>query len=78
MPVLVVSRLARRGFIDHDQLDTTSLTKWVEWNHRLPALGVWGNRDVTAGNLAGAFRFGEDNGGDGGGNDESNNQINNS
>ena len=40
--------------------NTASLVNWMEWNHRLPALGVWGNRDVTAGNLAGAFVFGED------------------
>jgi phospholipase C len=57
MPVLVVSRYAKRGFVDHQLLNTASLTKWVEWNHRLPALGVWGNRDTKAGNLTGAFRF---------------------
>jgi hypothetical protein len=60
MPTLVISRFARQGFVDHDLLNTASLVRWVEWNHRLPALGVWGNRDVTAGNLAGAFVFGED------------------
>jgi phospholipase C len=70
MPVLVISRFSRQGFIDHDQLDTTSLTKWVEWNHRLPALGVWGNRDVTAGSLTRAFRFGDDGQGEGGGGDD--------
>ncbi len=58
MPVLIVSRFARQGFIDHDLLNTASLDRWVEWNHRLPALGVWGDRDVTAGNLTGAFIFG--------------------
>jgi phospholipase C len=58
MPVLVVSRFARQGFVDHDLLNTASLDRWVEWNHRLPALGVWGDRDVTAGNLTGAFIFG--------------------
>jgi len=60
MPTLVISRFARHGFVDHDLLNTASLVRWVEWNHRLPALGVWGGRDVTAGNLAGAFVFGED------------------
>jgi phospholipase C len=59
MPALVVSPFARKGFVDHDLLDTSSLTKWVEWNHKLPALGVWGNRDVTAGSLNHAFAFGE-------------------
>jgi len=59
MPVLVVSRFARQGFVDHDLLNTASLDRWVEWNHRLPALGVWGDRDVTAGNLTSAFIFGD-------------------
>jgi phospholipase C len=59
MPVLVISRFAKPGFVDHDLLNTASLDKWVEWNHRLPALGVWGDRDVNAGNLAGAFIFGD-------------------
>lgn len=71
MPALVISKFARRGFIDHTRLDTGSLVKWVEWNHHLPKLGVWGNRDVRAGSLLSAFRFGEqDNrGGDNGGGD---------
>ncbi|HSS93633.1 MAG TPA: alkaline phosphatase family protein [Candidatus Dormibacteraeota bacterium] len=60
MPALVISRFARKGFVDHNLLNTASLAKWVEWNHRLPALGVWGNRDVTAGSLVNAFRFGEE------------------
>jgi phospholipase C len=64
MPVLVVSPLARRGFVDHTLLDTSSLAKWVEWNHRLPALGVWGNRDMSAGSLRGAFIFGKGDEGD--------------
>ena len=59
MPVLVISRFAKPGFIDHDLLNSASLDRWVEWNHRLPALGVWGDRDVNAGNLAGAFIFGD-------------------
>jgi phospholipase C len=58
MPVLVISPFARKGYVDHSLLDTTSLTKWVEWNHDLPPLGVWGNRDETAGSLKSAFTFG--------------------
>ena len=57
MPVLVISPFAKKGYIDHQLLNTASLTRWVEWNHRLPALGVWGNRDLTAGNLKRAFNF---------------------
>ena len=57
MPVLVISPHARKHFIDHDQLDTSSLANWVEWNYGLPALGVWGGRDANAGSLLGAFDF---------------------
>ena len=58
MPVLVISRFAQHGFVDHDLLNTASLDQWVEWNHRLPALGVWDDRDSNAGTLRGAFIFG--------------------
>ena len=57
MPVLVISPHARRGVVDHDLMDTGSLVNWVEWNHRLPELGVWGRRDALAGSLRGAFTF---------------------
>ena len=57
MPMLVISRFAKRGYVDHNLLNTASLAKWVEWNHHLPPLGVWGDRDVKAGSLLGAFRF---------------------
>lgn len=60
MPVLVVSPFAKQGFVDHDLLDTSSLVNWVEWNYRLPALGVWGDRDVNAGKLRNAFVFAAD------------------
>lgn len=60
MPVLVISRFAQQGFVDHDLMNTASLDQWVEWNHRLPALGVWGDRDLNAGTLRGAFVFGVD------------------
>jgi len=59
MPVLVISPFAKQGFIDHDLLNTSSLVNWVEWNHRLPALGVWSDRDVNAGSLRNAFVFGD-------------------
>lgn len=67
MPVLIVSPFTRRAFVDHDRLETSSLVNWVEWNHRLPALGVWGNRDVVAGSLSTAFKFGEQGDENGGG-----------
>jgi hypothetical protein len=57
MPVLVISRYARHGFIDHNLMDTASLDGWVESIHGLPPLGVWGNRDRAAGSLLTAFNF---------------------
>ena len=57
MPVLVISRYARHGFIDHNLMDTASLDGWVESIHGLPPLGVWGNRDRSAGSLLTAFNF---------------------
>jgi phospholipase C len=57
LPVLVISKFARRGYVDHHLFDTSSLVKWVESNYDLPKLGVWGNRDVNAGSLASAFNF---------------------
>jgi len=59
MPVLVISRFAKAGYVDHTLMNTASLDNWVEWNHKLPALGVWGNRDVNAGSLRSAFIFGD-------------------
>ncbi|HEX2647519.1 MAG TPA: alkaline phosphatase family protein [Candidatus Dormibacteraeota bacterium] len=60
MPVLVISKFARHGFVDHTLLNTASLDRWVESNYELPALGVWGNRDRTAGSLRSAFNFEEE------------------
>jgi phospholipase C len=60
LPLLVISPFAKRHAVDHDLMDTSSLAKWVEWNYHLPPLGVWGNRDVNAGDLRGAFDFSEE------------------
>ncbi len=57
MPVLVISPYAKHGYVDHKQLDTSSLDQWVESNYNLPALGVWGDRDTQAGSLNNAFNF---------------------
>ncbi len=56
-PLLVISPRARKQFVDHQLMDTSSLVQWVEWNYDLPALGVWDNRDSSAGSLRGAFDF---------------------
>ena len=57
MPLLVISPSAKRHAVDHDLMDTSSLAKWVETTYQLPPLGVWGDRDVNAGDLRGAFDF---------------------
>lgn len=57
IPLLVISPYAKRHAVDHDLMDTSSLVRWVESNYHLPPLGVWGNRDVNAGDLRGAFDF---------------------
>jgi len=57
LPVLVISPFAKPHNVDHDLMDTSSLVKFVESNYHLPRLGVWGDRDVTAGDLRGAFDF---------------------
>jgi phospholipase C len=57
MPFLVVSPYAKKGFVLQDQLDTTSLVKWVEWNYELPGLGLSDQRDVNAPNILNAFSF---------------------
>jgi len=57
LPLLVISPFAKRQTVDHDLMDTSSLAKWVESTYQLPPLGVWGNRDLNAGDLRGAFDF---------------------
>jgi phospholipase C len=49
VPCIVISPMARHGFISHEQFDHTSILKMIEWRWSLPALS---NRDVNANNLA--------------------------
>lgn len=49
VPCLVISPLARRGFVAHDTYDHTSVLKMVEWGFDLAPLSV---RDAHANNLA--------------------------
>src|SRR6266704_1982875 len=55
VPMIVVSPYAKRGFIDHEILDHTSIIKFIASNWRLPYLTT---REGDAGNLTGAFSFG--------------------
>jgi len=55
VPCLMVSPLARRGFVDHTQYDHTSILNFIEWRWELDALTV---RDATANNIGRALDFG--------------------
>lgn len=52
VPTLLVSPFARRGYVDHQVYDHTSILKLIEWRFGLPALSV---RDAHATNLAAAL-----------------------
>ncbi|HEU5270671.1 MAG TPA: alkaline phosphatase family protein [Jatrophihabitans sp.] len=54
VPALVISPLARRGYVAHDVYDHTSVLKLIEWRWGLPALTP---RDASAGNLAEVLDF---------------------
>jgi phospholipase C len=54
VPCLLVSPLARRGFIGQKQYDHTSVLNLIEWRWNLDPLSV---RDATANNLAHALDF---------------------
>ena len=54
VPTLLVSPYARKGHIDHTQLDHTSILKFIETNWDIPPLA---RRDAKANNLTSAFDF---------------------
>jgi len=54
IPAIIVSRYAKRGFVDHTQYDTTSILKFIERRFGLAALGA---RDAAANDLTNAFDF---------------------
>jgi phospholipase C len=54
VPALLVSAYARAGHVDHTQLDTTSILRFIEDNWALAPLST---RDASAGSLAPAFDF---------------------
>ena len=53
-PALVVSAYARRGYVDHTQLDFTSILKFIEENWNLRPLA---KRDAAANSIGVAFDF---------------------
>jgi phospholipase C len=52
VPTIIVSRFARKGYIDHAQYDTTSILKLIEQRYQLAPLGT---RDATAVSLLNAL-----------------------
>jgi acid phosphatase len=54
VPTIVVSSLARKGYIDHTQDDTTSILKLIEQRYDLQPLGT---RDAAAGSLLNALQL---------------------
>lgn len=54
IPNLVVSPLARRGYVSHTRFDHTSILKMIEWRFGLSPLTV---RDRNANNFAQALNF---------------------
>ena len=54
VPALLISPYARKGHVDHTQLDHTSILKFIEANWNIPALA---ERDARANNFLSAFDF---------------------
>jgi phospholipase C len=54
VPMIVISPYAKRGFVDHDIMDHTSIIKFIASNWGLPYLTT---REGNAGNLTGVFSF---------------------
>jgi phospholipase C len=56
VPTLVISPLAKKGFVDHTAYDTTSILKLIETRFGLAPLG---ERDAKAADMTHAFTFGK-------------------
>lgn len=54
VPMIVVSTFAKRGFIDHDIMDHTSILKFIARNWNLPPLTP---REANASDMMSAFAF---------------------
>ena len=52
VPAIIISPLARRGYVDHTYYDTTSILKLIERRWSLPPLG---SRDAAANDLSNAL-----------------------
>ncbi len=54
VPLLVISPYAKKGYIDHTQMDTTSILALIEYQYDLKPLT---DRDAKASNMLSAFDF---------------------
>jgi phospholipase C len=54
VPTLLISPYAKQGYVDHTQLDFTSILKFIEDNYQLQPLAT---RDASANSFADAFDF---------------------
>ncbi len=54
VPMIVISPFAKRGFVDHDVMDHTSILKLIATNWRLPMLTP---REANASDMLSAFSF---------------------
>jgi phospholipase C len=54
VPAIVISPFARRGVIDHDQMDFASVLKFIESVFNLPSLT---DRDAQANDMMSSFNF---------------------
>jgi phospholipase C len=54
VPTIIISPFARKGFVDHNQYDTTSILKFIETRWSLQPLS---DRDANTGDLQTAFDF---------------------
>jgi acid phosphatase len=55
VPAIIVSRFAKRGYVDHTTYDTTSILKLIETRWHLTPLG---ERDASAANFTNALELG--------------------
>jgi phospholipase C len=54
IPAIVISPYSKRNYVGHEQYDTTSILKFIEWNWGVDALN---NRDANANNLLDLMDF---------------------
>src|SRR5262249_15461140 len=54
VPTLIISPYAKKGFVDHTQMDTTSILAFMETRYALKPLG---DRDRMTNNMLSAFDF---------------------